>query len=431
MAQLTGKIKFSYDKTWYLLPPRDTEEKQKFFGLLFEGKVLYDKSAFRKRKDRCNNSKIRIADFKNIFRWFSEPYIYAVKLDKRTGVESTEESHFWYASKVTVMAVLNCWDLFAKFSNRHNGDINLDGQPYIPEGLVFPTVVEGDLVLSHSELPSKIRLPSVVEGELKIQACNIPPTWKLPLKMDCLNLDGSSFYSNMDFREMTIRELHINNCLHPAKLKWPKLFPGRLTIAGERISIPDFFPEEVSHLSVIDSKLEKAAVLPSIIAGELSFVGVSVNAGVKMPKKCKIFTALESKFPPDFSFPAGLRSIEFILCQLAEGFRLPGSKPIHLIFNEMYLPSTLKFPKQFKGKLEFIHCRISGTLNLPEAIIGRLLLGHCTIEGSLKIFQNKGCSISMYKEDKTDRLTAPETVLKKIKFEKDPQSRSNEEELPF
>ena len=335
------KIRFDDDKAWYLLPPQGLKEKQEFFGHLHEGSKLRDKSAFRKRKEGRNNSKIRITGFEGIFRYLSEPYVYRVKVDRSSRVEKSEDGHFWFTSRVTVMASLNCWDLFSEFGNRFTGDINLDGQPYIPERLVFPTVLHGDLTLSHCELPAKIRLPQVIEGEFMIQECNIPPTWKMPLRIDCLHLLGSSFYSNLDFRSMTLQELHIVNCLHPPRLKWPRVFPGRFTISNEKISNPDFFPEEVSDLMVSDSSLEKDALLPKIIHNSLTLCKVEFGPNVSMPLKCKVLQALETRFPVDFSFPAGLQQIELILCKLPENFRLPGAKPVHLIFNEMKLIKCL------------------------------------------------------------------------------------------
>ena len=415
--------RFDYDKTWYLLPAQDQKVKKDFFGLLHEGSKLHDTSAFRRKKEGRNDSRTRIAGFDHIFRYFSEPYVFAVKVDKRTRVERSADRHFWYASKVTVMAVMNCWELFSHFCNIYKGDINLEGQPYIPEGLVFPTVLHGDLLFSHAELPSRIRLPSVVDGELKIGNCNIPGTWKLPARADCLNLIESSFSGNLDFRSTTIAELHITNCVHPPRMRWPRVFPGRLTIAGEKIKHPAFFPEEVSDLLVNGSSFEKGAVLPEIIYDSLTFVEVTIDQHVCMPRKCKVFTAIETKFPGDFSFPAGLQIIELIQCKLSEEMRLPGSKPVHLIFKEMDIPSTLNFPKQFKGSLEFIHCRLPAALELPGSINGRLLFGNCSFTSPLKIPVNKACQVSMYEGDETGNLVAPESKLKRIKFEKDPKSR--------
>lgn len=424
------KVRFDYDMTWYLLPPNGQKEKQEFFGLLHEGRKLQDKSAFRKRKEGRNDSRIRIASFNNIFRWFSEPFVYPVKIDKGSHVEQSDDGYFWFASRVTVMASQNCWDLFADFGINFIGNINLDGQPYIPERLVFPTVLRGDLTFSHSELPSKIRLPMAIEGELLIQGCNIPPTWKLPMQIDCLHLIGSSFYSNFDFKIIKLTELHIVNCMHAHRLKWPRVFPGRLTISGEKISGPDFFPEEVTDLFVNESSFEKNALLPKIIHDTLSFVDVEFGPNVGMPQKCKVLTALATRFPVDFSFPAGLQRIELILCTLHENFRMPGSKPIQLIFNEMDIPASLKFPIQFKGTLKFLYCTIQGGLQLPEAIVGELLLGHCTMNDALKIPVNKGCRVTMYEDDQIDKLIAPEPILKKIRFEKDPQS-VDDNDLPF
>ena len=423
---------FDYTKTWYLLPHYPSDEK--FFGHLYEGKILHDKSAFRKRKDQSLTSRIKIADLTNICRKLSDPFIFPVTVDKKTRVVKADE-YSWYTEKVQLLKPVNVWDIFPMLERIFPGTINLNGQPYLPLDLVFPEVIKGDLVLSHSTLPSRIKLPGVIEGGFEVTSCNIPPTWKLPRKMTRLFLHDSSFYSNVDLKKITVSAFWIEGCSHPSRLSIPRVFPGRFEIGQEDIT-PEFtFPEEVEALVISESSLNEGVHLSKRVTRELIIIDTKVSPGIIMPSSCKSFAAMDCEFPGDFTLPlSDLEEIEFVQCKLPANFRFPELATCRkLSFNDMKIPPRLKLPQEFTGTLEFEGVSFPQAIKLPKILTGSLVIKHSTIPRKLKLPLNDAYEIIMYERDDTSMLIGPESVMSAITFLEIPrfEPQPADDDLPF
>lgn len=87
---------FDYASSWYLLPHDDDDDK--FFGDLYTGKVLHDKSAFKKIKDVPFTSRIRIARLDDLCREHSGSFVYPVKIDEGTRFKQAD-GFSWYVKK--------------------------------------------------------------------------------------------------------------------------------------------------------------------------------------------------------------------------------------------------------------------------------------------------------------------------------------------
>ena len=96
-------------------------------------------------------------------------------------------SQTWYLIKEIDFTEPKFLILFPNEKENHTIPL-YDGQPYLPDGLSFPSVIKGDLRLNHHLLPSAVKLPEWVEGTKEIQYCRIPPTWKFPHKLHRLKL---------------------------------------------------------------------------------------------------------------------------------------------------------------------------------------------------------------------------------------------------
>ncbi|MFZ4707708.1 MAG: hypothetical protein ACOYMF_17030, partial [Bacteroidales bacterium] len=390
------KPDFDYSKMWYLLP-HDAEDK--FFGSLYGGRVLHDKSAFRKRKDNRLQSRIRITDQTNICRELSEPFVYPVRLITDTRVEPMHE-HAWYAAKVELLEPINFWEIFIQLDDVFTGTINFSGQPYLPQGLKLPTILKGDLILNYTDLPSTIRLPEVIEGELIIQFCNVPPTWKLPQKTGKFILTGSSFYKNIDFLKMDVSFISIEGCKHGQDVLFPREFKGQIRLEDEILSTGFKLPVTIGNLSLSNVQFEKGASLPTNILGKLIMHDIKDFSNIVMPDSCNSFIAMECKLPMNvLSSVKNLKEIEFIECDISSEFDISDLKPEKVSFISMDVPKVLKLNPNFTGSLKFEDATISEGFELPEKLTGQLEILYTTLKGKVKLPENTGYEIFMIEGD--------------------------------
>ena len=420
-----GKPDFDYSKIWYLLP-HDPEDS--FFGPLHSGRVLHDKSAFRKREDNCLESHIRITDQENICRELSEPYVYPVKLKTGARVEPINE-HSWYAAKVELLEPLNFQEIFLQSGDVFTGTINLSGQPYLPQGLKFPAVLKGDLVFNYNVLPSIIKLPEEIEGELIIQFCNIPPTWEFPRKAKKISLTGSSFYQNINFLKTDYSTISIQGCHHGPDVIFPREFPGQIQLEDETL-LPGFkLPDIVGNLSLSNVKFETGATLPRKVSGKLVMHDIKDFSKISMPDFCDKIAVAECKLPMNLlSSVKNLKEIEFIQCKLPDNFDITDLKIGKLSFVSMDIPKRLKLAPNFTGLLKFEDVTFPVGFKLPETLNGRLEILYSTMKGPVRLPEDKGYEIVMIEGDDMTNLAAPEWVKKKIVFVK---SNRCDDDLPF
>lgn len=421
----TGKPDFDYSKMWYLLP-HDPEDK--FFGSLYKGRVLHDKSAFRKRKDNSLKSRIRITDQTNIFSELSEPYVYPVILNNGTHVEELDK-HSWYATKVELLEPVNFQEIFSQCDAIFTGTINFSGQPYIPQGLKFPTILKGDLIFNCNILPPTIKLPDVIEGELIIQFCNIPPTWEFPRKTDKIILTGSSFYHNVNFLKTDVSSVAMQGCHHGPDVIFPREFPGQIQLEDEMLTPGFRLPDTIGKLSLSNVKFEKGAKLPGKITEELVLYDIKDFSNIAMPDSCSTITAAECKLPMKvLSSIKDLIEIEFIQCELPNRFDVSSIQLGKLTFISMDVPKGLKLPPCLTGLLKFEDAMIPEGFELPEKLIGQLEILNSKLKGKVKLPENTDYEIVMTEGDDMTKIIATECVLQKIVFLK---PNSFDDDLPF
>jgi len=250
-------LSFNYNKTWYLIP-FDTDGE--LIGTLYEGRIIDDDLDFKVPKYDHIKSCIRIADTVNICCELSEPIIFQVKINKDARLEVEEKrGFFWYASKVEILTSVSCWDLLPPVDTVFIGNIGIHHQSFIPEGLVFPKLLEGNLTFGDCTLPSKISLPELIEGTLQISNSLIPQAW---------------FNS----------------------------------------------PLKVGNLIITTSSLKTGTVLPKKIYGDIYFNGLTeFEEGVVMPESYLSVTAELIDFPADFKLINNeLKTLIFEECTLPE-----------------------------------------------------------------------------------------------------------------
>ena len=387
---------FNFDKTWYLIPLDPFDE---FVGSLDEGRVIDNESDFKAQNYKHSISCIRIADSINICRELSEPLIYQVKIEIDTHLKiEKQRAFFWYASKVEILKPISCWDLLLIGADIFNGNIGIQQQTFIPEGLVFPKCLKGNLIFWECTLPSRISLPKVIEGNLQISYCLILPDW----------------------------------------------FNGTL---------------EVGNLIITTTKLEKGTRLPKKIYGDINFMSLTeFEEGVIMPESYLSVTAENVDFPADFKLlKTKLKTLTFEECNLPENFEIPEvfyismiftekTIPVglklpekytgiltfeaskipsglklsetfdgHLAFKNMTLPLDLKLPDDFSGILEFRNVQIPDGFKLPLSIKGTLKISNSEIEGRLRLPSNDGYDFELDKESNLSNFEIPDSVPPRIK----------------
>lgn len=315
---------FDFDKTWHLIPLDPFDE---FVGSLYEGRVIDNESDFKAENYRYPISSIRIADSVNICRELSEPIIFQVKIEKGTHLKiEKKRGFFWYASKVEILKPISCWDLLPIGADVFIGNIGIQQQTFIPDGLVFPKCLKGNLIFWEFTLPSRISLPKVIEGNLQISYCLIPPDW----------------------------------------------FNGTL---------------EVGNLIITTTKLEKGTRLPKKIHGDINFMSITeFEEGVIMPETYLSVTADNVDFPADFKLlNTKLKTLTFEECRLPENFEIPEVFYISMIFTEKTIPFGLKLPEKYTGILTFEACEIPSGLKLSEIFDGQLVFKNMSLPVNLEL----------------------------------------------
>lgn len=374
---------FDYTNAKYLIPFRNTEENHTV--PLYEGQILEEKNLCTKEETLNKKSGIWITGFENLFDYLAEPYVFPVRTDKRTRPRKLG-GNLWSVSRVKLLKPMNVWEFFSKAPLIFPGSMNLKGQPYLPDGLRFPSVIKGNLLLYHHLLPSAARLPERVEGTMEIQYCRIPPAWKFPKKIKRLIIDSCSFIEVPDFSKSDIAELHIRNTGYPGTFRLPEIFPGKISIGVDTITSDFNFPQEVGSLSISEARLEEGVKLPEKVTGELSIVGVGIAEGVIMPDNCKKLSLVDLQLPLVLKIPGtGIENIEIISCLLSEQFTIDGIPGKRLTFKMMKIPSGMKIPEEFAVSLEFEECEIDDRFRLPDKITLALKLLHCKISGKMKL----------------------------------------------
>ena len=316
---------FDYDKIWFLVPFSILDDFFEY-NFLFEGRVIDNEVDF-KILDNKPISNIRIADSKNICRHLTESIIYQVKVDKDVRLKREKKNgYFWYASKVEILKPVSCWDLLPT-TEVFEGNIGIIDQQLVPEGLVLPKLLKGELKFWESILPKTIKLPEVIEGSLKISYGIIPHEWS------------------------------------------------------------KIFPSEVSNLQIGATKLEKGTVLPKKVNGDIDFRKLTgFEEGVTMPESYLSVTAETVDFPNDFKLlKTKLKTLTFEECNLPENFEIPEVFYIRMHFTEKIIPFGLKMPEKYTGILTFEVCEIPSCLKLPEMFDGQLVFKNMSLPLNFKV----------------------------------------------
>lgn len=313
---------FDYSKTWYLLPLYLNE---RFIGCKESGKIIKESDLMRHGKMK---SRIRIADASNICRELSEFMVYPVKIEKDTPIEIDEENgEFWFASKVELLEPVEYWNLIPQNCDEFEGTINLYQQCFIPDGLVFPKKLKGDLLFTECTFPDDITLPEIIEGQLTINKCEIA-------------------------------------------------------------SLPDLcFPVEVENLSLSFVKMEQGTVLPQKVRGEIRLTMIKTfEAGIIMPEGYHSFFSEFVQFPSDFKIPDFiLDDLQLIGCSFPENFELVHAKHIVMSFKFGAIPKGLKFPRKYSGTLHFFGVEFDNSIQLPEEFTGKLTFQNLNYPVYLKL----------------------------------------------
>ena len=421
---------FDYSSTWYLLPLHEDDEK--YFGHLCKGKILQDKAAFGKQKNEPVNPRIRVASLDDLCHELSEPFAYPVKIEESTRVEKADK-YGWYVEKAILLEPFNIWEIFSKLGDCYEGTINLNGQPSLPMGLVFPSTVKGDLKFNHNILPPDVKLPDHIWGELSFQFCKIPPAWKLPARVGKIQLLSSSFHKSLSFAKTKTSIISITGCDHSPNLVFPKEFEGQIQLEDETLSKSFVLPETIGDLSLSNISFEKGAALPKKILGGLVLHEIHEFNTVKMSASCRKFSALSCTFPETFlESIQDLKEIQFIMCELPDKFIIPDIPLDKLTFVEMNVPKGIQLPSRFNGTLEFQFATIPGGINLPQDFSGKLRIICSSVNGPVALPLSKTYEIVMTKGAKLKKILAPAWLKKKITFE--PPDMPNfppDDNLPF
>jgi len=274
---------FDYDKIWYLIPFSILDDFFEY-NFLYKGRVIDNESDF-KAPNYNPISSIQIADSENICRNLTERIIYQVKIDKDTRLKRDKKRGcFWYASKVEILKSVPFWELLPPVHAVFKSDICISNQSFIPERLVFPKKLNGNLIFYECTLPKTIKLPEIIKGSLEIVACGIPPEW--------------------------------------AKI----------------------YPSEIGNLRIVLTRLEKGTVLSKKIHGDIDFHRLTeFEEGVIMPESYLSVTAEKVNFPADFKLlKTKLKTLTFEKCKLPENFEIPEVFYIRMIFTRKKNPIRIE-----------------------------------------------------------------------------------------
>lgn len=284
--------------------------------------MLYDPIAFFRWNCTNSGSRLIITDFQGLCSHLSSPYYFKVSVDRTARVERIDQ-HSWYAERVKLRMRYSLPELFKTFShNIHEGTIDFTGLASIPEKLILPAVIDGDLIFNYNYLPDRIKLPQKISGELRIEKCDIPFTWKFPKELDKLYLNSCNTDDNNGKLPLKIllSVKHINE------------------IKFIRCDLPDNF------------------FIPFAYLNALLFLDMTVPKGLKLTE----------------NFPG---TLEFKNASIPEGLILPETIKGGLLFSNCLLPLTIVLPKTIEGYFAISECAIphSWKTILPKEVDNLIL----------------------------------------------------------
>ena len=387
---------FDYDKTWYLIP---FDPFIDFVGSIYEGRVINNESDFKSEDHRHPISCIQIADSTNICRALSQPLIYQVKIDKKARLKLDKKNGlFWYTSKVEILKSIFCWDLVPTV-DVFNGNISISDQPFIPEGLVLPKVLKGDLHFWECILPKTIQLPVVIKGSLNFSYGIIPHEWAkiFPTEVGNLRIGGTKLgkgtilpkkvYGDIDFRKLTEFE---EGVIMPESY---------LSVTAESVDFPADFKllnTKLKTLTFEECKLPNNFEIPEVFYISMIFTEKTIPVGLKLPKN---YTGI----------------LTFEACEISSCLKLSEIFDGQLVFKNMSLPINIELPTDFIGILEFRSVQIPDGFKLPLNISGTLKISNSEIEGRLQLPSNEDYDFELEKGSDLSDFDIPDSVLPRLK----------------
>lgn len=387
---------FDYNKTWYLIPFDPFDE---FAGSLYEGRIIDNESDFKEQNYRNTNSCIRIANSINICRELSDPLVCQVKVDKDVRLKLEKKNGlFWYVSKVEILKLVSCWDFLTNVEV-FKGDIAIRNQQFIPEGLVLPKLLKGDLHFWECILPQKIKLPDVIQGSLIINYSIIPHEWSniFPLEVGNLKIGATKLekgmvlpkkvYGNIDFRKLTAFEEGV-------------VMPDSyLSVTAESVDFPTDFKllnTKLKTLTFEECKLPENFEIPEVFYISMIFTEKTIPIGLKFSGKY-------------------IGNLTFETSEIPSGIELSKIFDGHLVFKNMTLPEDLKLPEELVGILEFRNVHLPDRFELPLKIIGTLKISNIKIKGCLQLPSNNDYDFELDNRDALSDFNIPDSVLPKLK----------------
>ena len=389
---------FDVKKSWYLIPFNPFDE---FTGSLYEGRVIDNETDFNSSNSLHPISGIKIADSINICRELRDPIIYRVKIGKEKHL-SVDKAHgnFWYASKVKLLKPVHFWDLLPSVNPTFKGNINFCHQPFIPDGLVLPKIIKGNLLFWDCTLPETINLPEIIEGSLEIIDCVIPHEWSnnYPLEVGNLRLVQTrlekgtvlpkKIYGDIDFHRLTEFE---DGAVMP---------DSYLSVTAELTDFPADFKllnTKLKTLTFEECNLPTNFKVPEAYYNNMIFTGKTIPVGLKWPQK---YTG----------------NLTFVASVLPSGFKFPKEFDGILVLKDMLLTKDLQLPASFSGILELRNVQISDGFKLPSMLSGKLKISNSEIIGCLHLPTNEGYDFELNKGSNLSDFEIPEAVLPRLKL---------------
>ena len=389
---------FDVKKSWYLIPFYPFDE---FTGSLYEGRVIDNETDFNSSNSLHPISGIKIADSINICRELRDPIIYRVKIGKETHLSVDKaHGHFWYASKVKLLKPVHFWDLLPSVNPTFKGNINLCHQPFLPDGLVLPKIIKGNLLFWDCTLPETINLPEIIEGSLEISDCVIPHEWSnnYPLEVGNLRLVQTrlemgtvlpkKIYGDIDFHRLTEFE---DGVVMP---------DSYLSVTAELTDFPADFKllnTKLKTLTFEECNLPTNFKVPEAYYNNMIFTGKTIPVGLKWPQK---YTG----------------NLTFVASVLPSGFKFPKEFDGILVLKDMLLTKDLQLPASFSGILELRNVQISDGFKLPSMLSGKLKISNSEIIGCLHLPTNEGYDFELNKGSNLSDFEIPEAVLPRLKL---------------
>jgi len=390
--------KFDNNKSWYLVPFDPFDESA---GKLFEGRIIDNETDFNPSNFRHPISEIRIADSINICSKLTNPLIYPVKVDKGTRITLDKpHGNFWYVSKVKLLKPVSFVDLLQSVNTTFKGNINLSHQPSMPDGLVLPKIIKGNLLFWDCTLPKTINLPEIIEGNFEIIDSAIPDEWpnKYPLEGGNLRIvltklgKGTvlpeKIYGDIDFHRLTEFE---NGVVMP---------DSYLSVTAELTDFPADFKllnTKLKTLTFEECNLPTNFKVPEAYYNNMIFTGKTIPVGLKWPQK---YTG----------------NLTFVASVLPSGFKFPKEFDGILVLKDMLLTKDLQLPASFSGILELRNVQISDRFKLPSMLSGKLKISNSEIMGCLSLPSNEGYDFELNKGSNLSDFEIPEAVLPRLKL---------------